>query len=293
MNYHDPVRIEAFGQVAEVTPTGAEPVSWSIKGRPMLWRPDPAVWPCVSPILFPIVGRAAGGAIRVGGRSYPMDVHGFAAGSRFELIKHSTAGARLALASSKATRELFPFAFRLEATYRLDGDGLLASFTVGNPGPDVLPYALGLHPGFRWPFAGETRQGHRIVFDEAERARVPVITTDGLFAAESRPIPLRGRVLKLDDALMSREALCFLDARSRSLRFEAPDGAAIVVEVENFRHLALWSRPPAPFLSIEAWTGHGDPDGFAGDLADKPSMTLLEAGDEARHTMRWRFEPAR
>lgn len=293
MNQDTAIRIEGSGQVAEISRLGAEPVLWGASGRPLLWQPDPAVWPRVSPVLFPTVGRAAGDVIRIGGRVFPMPVHGFAAGSRFDLVTRNASSARFALASCDETKARFPFDFRLEATYCLNDDGFLASFEVVNTGREALPYALGLHPGFRWPYVGTARDGHRVLFEKNERADVPVITAEGLFARDSRRIPVYAKALELGDALLAREALCFLDANSRSLRFEAPDGSAIAVEVENFRHLALWSRPPAPFLSIEAWTGHGDPDGFAGELVDKPSMTMLAPGTTAEHAMRWRFEPTR
>lgn len=285
------IRLDGFGQTAEIAPLGAEIRSWTAHGRPLLWQPDAAVWPATCPVLFPIVGRAAGGAIRVDGRRYPIGIHGFAAASRFEPVEAGAAHARFVLADDAATRQSFPFAFRLDVYYRLDEGGLAASFRLDNPGRRVLPYALGLHPGFRWPFSGARRDGHRIVFEHPERPAVPVITADGLFSPDSRPVPLDGTVLPLDDALMAREALCFLDTASSRLRFEAPDGAAIMVETEDFPHLALWARPPAPFLSIEAWTGHGDPQGFRGELADKPSMRLLAPGASARHAMRWRFDP--
>jgi len=57
--------------------------------------------------------------------------------------------------------------------------------------------------------------------------------------------------------------------------------------LDGFPHLALWSKPGAPFVCMEAWTGHGDPVGFSGDLADKPSMRLLApgAGDTARMSL--------
>ena len=87
-----------------------------------------------------------------------------------------------------------------------------------------------------------------------------------------RPIPLRGRELALSDALFAGDALCFLDPASRSLRFEQSGGAAIEMDFHGFDHVALWTRPGAPFLCLEAWTGYSDPEGFAGDLFEKPSM---------------------
>ena len=49
------------------------------------------------------------------------------------------------------------------------------------------------------------------------------------------------------------------------------------MEFPGFSHAALWTRPGAPFLCLEAWTGYSDPEDFAGELSDKPSMRVLGA----------------
>jgi hypothetical protein len=119
-----------------------------------------------------------------------------------------------------------------------------------------------------------------------------VIAPGGLFSRERRPVPLEGRRLRLTDEVISREALCFLDAASRWVSFVSPCGEkAITVAVEDFPHFALWSKPGAAFLSIEAWTGYGDPEHFEGELSDKPSMRLLAPGTQGRHAARFTFHP--
>ena len=49
------------------------------------------------------------------------------------------------------------------------------------------------------------------------------------------------------------------------------------------------SRPEAPFLCIEGWSGTGDPEHFEGDLFEKPGMAVLEAGEVGRHAMEFTF----
>jgi galactose mutarotase-like enzyme len=195
------------------------------------------------------------------------------------------------LKDDAGTRARFPFAFALAVEYRLAGRALDAHFSLANPGPQPLPFALGFHPGFRWPFAGGRKEDYSVLFAEAEDPNVPVITREGLFSAATRRVPLEGRRLPLDETVFAQEALCFLGAKSRSLRFVAGDGSAISMALEDFPHLALWSRPGAGFVCMEAWTGHGDPDGFAGDLTDKPSMRLLAPGASSHHAVRLAFHP--
>lgn len=288
----EPVTLESGEARAVIAARGAEPVAWSAGGRDLLWTADPAVWARTSPILFPIVGRARGGTVRVDGRSFAMPIHGFAADREFAITHRARDRVTLALTDDATTRAHFPFGFRLDVTYTLSPSALLAEFRVENTGERAMPYALGFHPGFRWPLADGTRDNHAITFAAAEDPAVPVITQDGLFADSRRPIPLHNSVLALTDALVSQEALCFLNANSRSLRYADDDsGAAITIELEEFPHIALWSLPPARFLCIEGWTGHGDPAQFTGDLFDKPSMRRLAPGASARHAFRMTFTP--
>jgi len=127
---------------------------------------------------------------------------------------------------------------------------------------------------------------HFVRFDQAEKPEVPMIAPGGLFSTQTRKIPLQGRELALTPDLFE-EALCFLDARSAGLDFFARHEAGeekprLRMELENFPHIALWSRPGAPFLCLEAWTGHGDPQNFEGDIFAKPSMRALNPGENAR-----------
>ena len=63
------------------------------------------------------------------------------------------------------------------------------------------------------------------------------------------------------------------------------------MEYPSFTHAALWTRPGAPFLCLEAWTGYSDPEGFEGELIDKPGMRTLKSGARARHEARFVFQP--
>ncbi len=285
------ISLQRDGSAASISALGAEPVAWSVGGRDLLWSGDAAYWARISPVLFPIVGRARDGEIRVGGKAYPMDIHGFAPASLFAVAERSQDHVRLVLSDNEETHRHFPFSFRLKVTYRLSANALMAEFLVTNPGDGPLPFALGFHPGFRWPFGGGGKEGYQVAFEEAESAAIPIITRDGLFSQHTRQAPLEGAKLPLGDDLLAREALCFLDAKSRWLRFIGPEGSAIRVRAENFAHWALWSRPGAGFLCIEAWTGYGDPEGFSGDITDKPSMRFLAPGAESRHRVELGWEP--
>jgi len=267
---------------------GAEAIAWSVGGVELLWPGDPAIWRDISPILYPVVGWTRDGA-RVGGRRYRLGLHGFAASEDFAIESADGGFARLTLRDNAKTRALYPFAFALAVEYRLDGAALEITLEVANSGEAPAPYACGLHPGFRWPFAGAERAGACVRFEKDEPAYVPAIAPGGLIGARTRAIPLKGKALPLEDETFASDALCFLDPASRSLRFEQGDGSAIAMDFSGFGKAALWARPGARFLCLEAWTGYSDPEGFAGDLFEKPAMRALAPGEGARHRAVYRY----
>lgn len=288
----DMIRLRApGGDEAHILLQGGELAAWRSAGVDLIAEKDPAVWDQTAPLLFPVVGWTRDGAVRVDGRTYPLGLHGFARNKAFTVQRRDAASVRLTLEDDPASRALYPFAFRFEVEYSLRGGALDIALIVTNTGARRMPYACGLHPAFRWPLAASASP-HAIIFEKPETPTVPVIAPGGLFSAQSRFIPLDGARLDLTPELFAREALCFLDIHSRQIIFDSGDGAQLSVALYDFPHLGLWSLPPAPFLCIEPWTGFGDPEGFAGELRDKPSIRLLAAGRSARHRATFSFRAA-
>lgn len=271
---------------------GAEIMTWEVGGRSLIWEARPEVWPETAPLLFPVVGWTRNGEVRVEGKTYPLGLHGFARQREFRLVTRQADRARFALASDAATRRLYPFDFTFTVDYAVAEGSVSTGLTVANAGDRPMPYACGLHPGFRWPFAGGLAADYRLHFAVPENPVVPQIAPGGLIARATRTLPLEGAVLLLDPGLFDNDALCLLNAASTSLRFEAPDGAAIAIEGEDFAHWGVWCRPGNGYLCIEQWTGFGDPEDFAGDLFSKPSMRVLPPGAVARHAAHYRYKAA-
>lgn len=277
---------------ATISTLGAEPQGWQVDGNSLIWPGDPAWWGKQSPVLFPVVGWTRNGEVRIKGKRYPLGLHGFASTQEFQITERSPESLRMRLADNAATRALYPFAFMLEVEYTLSPTSLGANFTVHNPGAEAMPYALGLHPGFVFPMAGGSPTGHEVVFDAGVSPQVPRIAPGGLIARATREVPLENGRLRLAPELFLNDALCFLDAASTDVAYLNGRGQAIEISAEDFPHLALWTKPGAPFLCIECWTGHSDPEGFEGDIFDKPAMRSLAPGASARHGVTYRWRPA-
>jgi galactose mutarotase-like enzyme len=286
------IRLRAGAAHACIAEEGAEIVEWGIGGKALLWRKDPAVWNETAPLLFPVVGWTNHHQVHVGAKSYPLGLHGFARHRMFHVAEQGEDRARLILASDQDTRALYPFDFGLSVDIQLSETTISVELGVENRGNAPMPYACGLHPGFRWPFASGAPEDYLLRFAESENPWVPVIAPGGLIAPQKRRLPLVGRVLHLAASLFQNDALCFLNAASKVIRFEAPDGSAIVVATENFPHFGIWCRPGHGYLCIEEWTGYSDPENFSGDLFEKPSMRVLTPGSSGRHRACFTFEAA-
>ena len=267
---------------AEISATGAELIRLQDRtGADLLWDGDPAFWTGRSPLLFPMVGRVKGDRITVAGQAYEIGQHGFARSSVFTLVRSDAAACTWRLEASEATRRHYPFAFRLDVTYRIEDATLHMVAEVTNAGDTVMPASFGFHPALRWPLPyGKSRAAHEIVFERNEPApiRRPV---DGLLSAAQFPTPVRDHHLKLHDDLFEDGALVFDTLASRSVVY----GDAVRVAFPHMPHLGIWTKPGAGYVCIEPWQGHASPEGFDGELADKPGMVAIAPGAKAAFAM--------
>lgn len=278
----DWVAITSGRLTARIDPLGAQLSSLTdADGRELMTDADPAFWTGRAPLLFPIVGKATGDTIRVAGRAYPMEQHGFARRSLFAIVDRTPDRAVFALTDSDGTRVRYPFAFRLEVAFSVAGDTLAIDVTIANPADTPLPASFGFHPAFAWPLPyGEPRADHRIVFDADEPGRLKQLA-DGLIAGD-RPSPLAGRALLLSDALFADDALIWDPVHARSVSYGARTGPRLRVDFPDTPRLGIWTKPGASFVCIEPWHGIADPRGHAGEFRAKPGVFEVPPGG-SRH----------
>ena len=274
------ISIASDGLAAQIDPLGAQLSRLTDgAGNELLWNGDASVWSGRAPILFPIVGVLAGGRYRLGTRSYPLTRHGFARGKMFSVERADANSALLTLKADEATGSVYPFAFQLDVHFALRGATLLVTSTVRNTGSDRMPASFGYHPAFRWPLPfGQSRSSHVIEFEAEEPGPCRRIDADGLLRPQPRPTPIAHRRLALADELFIEDVLIFDAIRSRSVVYGSHEGPRIRVSFPDAPYLGLWSKPGASFICIEPWHGITDPEGFAGDFADKPGVFVLGPG---------------
>jgi len=284
------VRIASDAIAAEIDPFGAELQSLTdAQGREYLSSGDPAYWSGRAPLLFPIVGRLNGDALRIDGQSYPMRQHGFARTSHFAVLQAGPSEAAFRLSDSEATRAVYPFAFELDVHFRVAAATIFMTATVRNTGDGVLPASFGYHPAFAWPLPGDAPRGdHSIAFDHPEPAPLAALSPDGLIEG-TRETPVNGALLPLGDSLFNDGALIWQTLTSRRLSYGAingPDhGARLDIAFPDTDWLGIWTKPGAPFVCIEPWAGCADTIGFAGDFRDKPGVMAIAPGTQRRFRM--------
>lgn len=285
----DPIVIGHGALTAAISPFGAELVSLTdASGAEWMHNGDPSWWSGRAPLLFPIVGALAENRLRHGGHDYVLEKHGFARRSVFSVSDVARDSARFTLSDSAATRAVYPFAFRLDVDFRIDGSTLLTCATITNSGDEALPFSFGYHPAFAWPLPGRQAKGdHRLTFAQAEEAPIrAIVPATGLMLPEPMPSPLTdGRSFAPEAAHFAGDALIWDRLDSRSLTWGVPGGVQLRVDFPDMAMLGLWQVPGAPYLCIEPWAGHADPVGYDGEFRDKPGVTTLTPGASCVYRM--------
>lgn len=273
---------------ASIDPLGAE--LWSLtdaQGRQLMTDADPRWWTGHAPLLFPFVGRSRGDSYRLDGRDYAMPQHGFARRRHFALVEQDDASLLLRLEADHETRAAYPFDFRLDMGFVLEGATLRMTATVTNRGEADMPFSFGYHPAFAWPLPyGGAAEDHRIVFEVPEPAPIRKVGSEpGLIAREPFPSPVDGDTLVPSHAMFEGDALIWDDLHSRSLTWGAPGKPRLRIGFPDTPWLGLWQKPGAHYLCVEPWAGMADLVGFTGDVWDKQGIMCLLPGDSRSFRM--------
>lgn len=273
------VRIASEELSAEITSLGAE-LQWlrDGDGRDLLWNGDSAWWTGRAPLLFPIVGKVPGDQVMIDGKLHPLPKYGFARVSDFTLIDAEAQRSTFELRSNASTRAFYPFDFVLRVTYAIDGATLSTRAVVANEGAEMMPVSFGYHPAFRWPLPYDERRGaYEIIFERDEPGAIRGLAGELILDAP-KPSPVEGRRLGINDEMFEPGALIFTQLRSRSVTYGAAGKPFLRVDFPDMPQLGIWTKPGAPYVCIEPWSGYAAPVGYSGELKDKPGTIDLAPG---------------
>ena len=262
----------------------------SIRGRDgteYLWQGDPRYWTDRAPNLFPYVARLWQKTYRLDGKTYTMDIHGFAPYRTFQPVRQEADRLDLELTSDAETLRHYPRAFAFRVCYALLGNTLSVRYEIENRDEKPLFCGLGGHPGFRVPLAdGERFSDYRLRLDAPAPLRIG-FTPDCFLDGTEAPFPLEnGTDLRLSHDLFDDDAIVLRQAGHSAQIVDGSGKTRVRVDFADMDYLGLWHMPrtDAPYLCIEPWcslpSGHGE----ITDLAQKPDLLRVEPGKTACKT---------
>jgi galactose mutarotase-like enzyme len=246
-----------------------------------LWQGDPSIWNWHAPNLFPIVGGCLNNELQIEGKAYPMERHGFARQSDFNLSKATDEQAFFSLISTPKTKQVYPYDFDFQIKYTLKGKALTITYLVINNGQNRMYFSVGAHPAFNVPFtASEKYSDYFLEFEQAEKLERHLLSASGLFNGKTEPVVLDGNKLHLTKELFNQDALVFKNLSSRKLTLRSQNhNQFIQVEYAEFPYLGIWAKPGADFVCIEPWLGCADSEGELVEISRKEAIQHVEVGE--------------
>lgn len=233
------------GEIAiGVVSHGAELVSLKDckTGTEVMWDADPAYWKRTSPVLFPLVGNYRNKEVTYKGSVYGMSQHGFARDMEFELISESEKEIWFGLSSNEETLKKYPFSFRLEIGYVLEGRSVKVVWRVKNPSDETMYFSIGGHPAFRVPIVpGEKQTDYLIAFDEKEDITTRMIGEDGLATDILTTYALDDGILPVTEHLFDHDALVIEGNQAQEVSLCTPDGTPYVTVSFDAPLFGIWS----------------------------------------------------
>ncbi len=269
---------------------GAELCSITDKktGIEFLWQADPGIWARHAPVLFPIVGKLNENKIKINGKDYEMNQHGFARDMNFKLIESSNDSISFMLESGKETQLNYPYDFKFFIIYEVKGNALETTYKIINQENKNIYFSVGAHTGFNIPM--KDLDQYKLVFAEEENLSA-FLLNDGLIDGSTLNLGNSTKNLILSKNLFDKGAFIFKNLKSDYLELVQNDGKyKIGLHFEEFPYLAIWAKHPnQDFICIEPWVGLSDSKGFNGDITLKEGIIELEPHTEKSYTYTFEF----
>lgn len=240
-------------------------------GEEYLWNADPAYWNRISPLLFPFIGGLKNGSYRYEGKEYRMEKHGFVRDAVFQTISMTDTEIWFRLEADEETLVKYPFAFRLEAGYRLEDRTVVVMWKVSCEDKEMF-FSIGGHPAFLCPRQdGERQTDYALLVDKQDELINTVIGDDGLRSGGKVTIPLNQGILTLTEHLFDRDALILEDNQIGKITFLDTGKNPYVTVRFDSPAVGIWSQPKmnAPFICVEPWYGICDATDFTGTLQER------------------------
>ena len=201
-----------------------------------------------------------------------MPRHGFARNFEFQILNQTENSVVFVLESNSETLKNYPFEFKLQLEYELDGNELKMNYSVENRSEVTMPFSIGAHPAFA---IEDSFSDYSLQFNEAEEF-VSYELENEQFSNSFRKINSENGQINLNYSLFEKDALVFKHLKSNELILLNKNKPVLSVQFEGFPYLGIWTKPNAPFLCIEPWCGLADNSNHNGNFIEKEGIQLLE-----------------
>lgn len=254
---------------------GAELKSLKCNSQEYIWNGDPAFWTGSSPVLFPICSGLKDDEFIYMGKAYPMQKHGFARRSKFEVESSSKSSVTFLLSSSNCPKENYPFEYEFRITYTLQGKRVNVEYDIRNLTDGDMYFSVGAHEAY---FCPEGIESYEIIFEKKENLDAwqlegPLLTNN------TKSYGKNTDTLQLNNSLFENDCLIFkhLNSKSVYLHNKTTD-QKIKVKFDGFDYMLLWTVPGAGFICIEPWCGITDNIATNKQLSQKEGIQKIEKG---------------
>ena len=276
--------------VIAIAHKGAELVELVSKktGKPYLWYGDKKYWGRRSPVLFPLVGSLKNKKYRYDGKEYEMGQHGFARDMDFSVISVAENEIWFAVEDTEETRKIYPFSFRLEIGYRLNGMEVEVLWKVINTDNKALHFSIGAHPAFLVPKNREECFLHLLPVKPLDNTGIVQGLAEGKHVVYP-VIDTEDGYVQLTKDIFDFDALVFENSQVTEVGLATPDKKDYVTVRFDAPVVGIWApSADAPFVCIEPWYGRCDGLNFAGTLEEREWGNTLQVGEvfETSYTIR-------
>ena len=271
-----------------VSDIGAEIVSIkSPKGFEYLWQGGEGLWSMQAPVLFPLCGSYADRKYTILGEVRPIELHGFALTSKFELVEKSDSSLEFVLRANDKTRESFPFEFELFVRYTLSGENIRLDAKVKNLSDITMPYMFGWHPGFNLPTSeGQDTEDYEIELNTDSLSWTPMSENGVFYTEKAVEYKLTNSAYRLNTKeIYPNDTMIFKGHKNYARMFAKGHPYELTMTwSDNLKALCLWKEPidATKFICIEPWSDY-NADGINDANFDKRKVEHLEAGEEASY----------